>query len=41
MKGEDYSESLVVHFRRAEELRRHALDLTVIDYNLWTEPRRL
>ncbi len=33
MKGEDYSESLVVHFRRAEELRRQALDLTAINPN--------
>ncbi len=33
MKTEDYSESLVVHFRRAEELRRRALGLVSIDLN--------
>ena len=33
MRNEDYSESLVVHFRRAEVLRREALDLASIDLN--------
>ena len=33
MRSEDYSESLVVHFRRAEVLRREALDLVSIDLN--------
>lgn len=33
MKSEDYSESLVVHFRRAEVLRQQALDLLAIDLN--------
>ncbi len=33
MKKEDYSESLVVHFRRAEVLRKRALELVSIDLN--------
>ena len=33
MKKEDFSESLVVHFRRAEVLRERALDLISIDLN--------
>jgi len=33
MRTEDYSESLVVHFRRAEVLRQQALDLVAIDLN--------
>jgi len=33
MRTEDYSESLVVHFRRAEVLRADALDLVSIDLN--------
>ena len=33
MKKEDFSESLVVHFRRAEVLREQALDLISIDLN--------
>lgn len=33
MKTEDYSESLVVHFRRAEVLKKQALDLVSIDLN--------
>lgn len=33
MKTDDYSESLVVHFRRAEVLQRQALDLVSIDLN--------
>ena len=33
MKAEDYSESLVVHFRRAEILRAQAMDLQSIDLN--------
>ncbi|MBE0584949.1 MAG: adenylyltransferase, partial [Desulfofustis sp.] len=33
MNAEDYSESLVVHFRRAEVLRRQALELAAIDLN--------
>ena len=33
MKTEDYSESLVVHFRRAEVLRSQALDLVSLDLN--------
>ena len=33
MRTEDYSESLVVHFRRAEVLRSEALDLVSIDLN--------
>ena len=33
MRTEDYSESLVVHFRRAEVLRAEALDLVSIDLN--------
>ena len=31
--SEDYSESLVVHFRRAEVLRSTAVDLVSIDLN--------
>ena len=31
MRTEDYSESLVVHFRRAETLREKAIDLVSID----------
>ena len=31
MRTEDYSESLVVHFRRAEVLRQEALDFVSID----------
>ena len=33
MKTEDYSESLVVHFRRAEVLRNQALELMSLDLN--------
>ncbi len=33
MKTEDYSESLVVHFRRAEVLKKQALDLVSLDLN--------
>jgi len=33
MRTEDYSESLVVHFRRAETLRREALELVSLDLN--------
>ncbi len=33
MKNEDYSESLVVHFRRAEVLRNQALELVSLDLN--------
>jgi sulfate adenylyltransferase len=33
MRTKDYSESLVVHFRRAEVLRSEALDLVSIDLN--------
>jgi sulfate adenylyltransferase len=33
MKTEDYSESLVVHFRRAEVLKKQGLDLVSIDLN--------
>jgi len=33
MNAKDYSESLVVHFRRAEELRRQAIELVSIDLN--------
>ncbi len=33
MKHHDYSESLVVHFQRAEMLRRQAVDLVTIDLN--------
>ena len=33
MKTEDYSESLVVHFRRAEVLRHQALELASLDLN--------
>ncbi len=33
MKTEDYSESLVVHFRRAEVLRNQALELASLDLN--------
>ncbi|THB72815.1 MAG: bifunctional sulfate adenylyltransferase/adenylylsulfate kinase [Desulfobulbaceae bacterium] len=32
-RSDDYSESLVVHFRRAEVLRREALELAAIDLN--------
>ena len=33
MRKEDYSESLVVHFRRAEILREKAIDMVSIDLN--------
>lgn len=33
MKTEDYSESLVVHFRRAEVLKKQALELATLDLN--------